>query len=56
MNEKTVKRSIRIPKELHNKLGEEARIRQRSVNQIILEKLGAIYRVKIEDRIQGRRW
>lgn len=36
-NPNNVKRSIRIPRELHEKLEEMARIREISVNKLILE-------------------
>ena len=53
---KTVKRTIRLPFELHDKLSESSRLRGKTVNQVILEDLGRIYGVDIGDRRRGRRW
>ena len=53
---KTVKRTIRIPLSLHDKLSESGRLRGKTVNQVILEDLGRIYGVDVGDRRRGRRW
>lgn len=55
-NNKTIKRTIRIPFELHDKLSESSRLRGKTVNQVILEDLGRMYGVEIGNRKRGRRW
>lgn len=55
-NDKTIKRTIRIPFELHDKLSESSRLRGKTVNQVILEDLGRMYGVEIGNRKRGRRW
>lgn len=39
MEEKTIKRSIRIPNRMHEVLEGESKVRGKSVNQVILEDL-----------------
>ena len=48
MEKKTIKRSIRIPIELHNKLNELSDKRDKTVNQVILEDLGGLYGIEIK--------
>lgn len=55
-NVKTVKRSIRIPTELNDVLVNDAFSRKKTVNQVILEDLGQLRGMKIEERRRGRRW
>lgn len=56
MEERTIKRSIRIPLEVHEVLNEESKRRGKSVNQVILEDLGNIYNIEVGERRRGRRW
>lgn len=56
MEEKTIKRSIRIPIRLHNVLEVESKVRGKSVNQVILEDLGRMYNIDVGERRRGRRW
>lgn len=56
MEEKTIKRSIRVPKRLHEVLSEESKRRGKSVNQVILEDLGRMYGIEVGERRRGRRW
>ena len=55
-NNKTIKRTIRVPLDLHSKLNESSRLRGKTVNQVILEDLGNLYGVEIGERRRGRRW
>lgn len=56
MEEKTIKRSIRIPKEIDEILKEESRGRGRSVNQVILDSIGKVYGIEVRELKRGRRW
>ena len=53
---KTVKRSIRIPLDLHEKLEWKSGLLGKTVNQVILEDLGRLNGVNVEERKRGRRW
>ena len=55
-NDKTVKRSIRIPLDLHEKLEWKSELLGKTVNQVILEDLGRLNGVYVGDRRRGRRW
>ena len=55
-NDKTVKRSIRIPLDLHQKLEWKSELLGKTVNQVILEDLGRLNGVYVGDRRRGRRW
>lgn len=55
-NNKTVKRSIRIPLDLHEKLEWKSELLGKTVNQVILEDLGRLNGVYVGDRKRGRRW
>lgn len=55
-NNKTVKRSIRIPLDLHEKLEWKSELLGKTVNQVILEDLGRLNGVNVEERKRGRRW
>lgn len=55
-NNKTVKRSIRIPLDLHEKLEWKSGLLGKTVNQVILEDLGRLNGVNVEERKRGRRW
>ena len=55
-NSETIKRSIRIPIDLHNKLEWKSKLLGKTVNQVILEDLGRLNGVKVEERKRGRRW
>jgi hypothetical protein len=55
-SDKAIKRSIRIPIELNQKLVWNSNLRGKTVNQIILEDLGKMYGIRIEERKRGRRW
>ena len=55
-NNKTVKRSIRIPLDLHQKLEWKSELLGKTVNQVILEDLGRLNGVNVEERKRGRRW
>ncbi len=50
MEEKTIKRSIRIPLRVHEVLSKESARRGKSVNQVILEDLGSIYGIEVGNR------
>lgn len=52
----TVKRSIRIPIELHEKLEWKSSLLGKTVNQVILEDLGRLNGIYIGERKRGRRW
>ena len=56
MEERTIKRSIRIPLRMHEVLGEESKRRGKTVNQVILEDLGRMYGIEVGNRKRGRRW
>lgn len=53
---KTVKRSIRIPLDLHEKLEWKSELLGKTVNQVILEDLGRLNGINVEERKRGRRW
>jgi predicted DNA-binding protein len=55
-SDKTVKRSIRIPLDLHQKLEWKSELLGKTVNQVILEDLGRLNGVYVGDRRRGRRW
>lgn len=55
-NSKTIKRTIRIPIDLHEKLVWKSGLLGKTVNQVILEDLGRMYGVEIGNRKRGRRW
>lgn len=55
-NSETIKRSIRIPIDLHNKLEWKSQLLGKTVNQVILEDLGRLNGVDVGDRRRGRRW
>lgn len=54
--EKTIKRSIRIPSKLYEALVEDSRRVGRSSNQVVLDILGEAYGIEVEERKRGRRW
>ncbi len=56
MEDRTIKRSIRIPNRMHEVLSEESKRRGKSVNQVILEDLGRMYGIEVGERRRGRRW
>lgn len=53
---KAVKRSIRIPLDLNDKLVWKSNLLGKTVNQVILQDLGSMNGVYIEERRRGRRW
>lgn len=53
---KAVKRSIRIPLDLNDKLVWKSNLLGKTVNQVILQDLGVVNGVYIEERRRGRRW
>lgn len=55
-NANAVKRSIRIPIDLHNKLEWKSNLLGKTVNQVILEDLGRLNGIDVEERKRGRRW
>lgn len=55
-NNNAVKRTIRIPLDLNDKLIWNSELRGKTVNQVILEDLGRMYGIKVEERKRGRRW
>jgi hypothetical protein len=55
-NSETIKRSIRIPIDLHNKLEWKSKLLGKTVNQVILEDLGRLNGVDVGNRKRGRRW
>lgn len=55
-NSETIKRSIRIPIDLHNKLEWKSQLLGKTVNQVILEDLGRLNGIDVGDRRRGRRW
>ena len=55
-NENAVKRSIRIPLELNDKLVWKSNLLGKTVNQVILEDLGRLNGVNVVERRRGRRW
>lgn len=55
-SDKTVKRSIRIPLDLHEKLEWKSELLGKTVNQVILEDLGRLNGVQVGERRRGRRW
>lgn len=55
-NKDTVKRSIRIPLDLYEKLEWKSGLLGKTVNQVILEDLGRLNGVYVGDRKRGRRW
>lgn len=55
-NSETIKRSIRIPIDLHNKLVWKSNLLGKTVNQVILEDLGRLNGVNVGERKRGRRW
>jgi hypothetical protein len=55
-NSETIKRSIRIPIDLHNKLEWKSKLLGKTVNQVILEDLGRLNGIDVGDRRRGRRW
>lgn len=55
-NANAVKRTIRIPLDLNEKLIWNSELRKKTVNQVILEDLGRMYGIKVEERKRGRRW
>lgn len=55
-SDKTVKRSIRIPLDLHEKLEWKSRLLGKTVNQVILEDLGRLNGIYVGERKRGRRW
>lgn len=55
-SDKTVKRSIRIPLDLHEKLEWKSKLLGKTVNQVILEDLGSMNGIYVEERKRGRRW
>lgn len=55
-NPETVKRSIRIPLELHSKLEWKSKLLGKTVNQVILQDLGTMNGIYVEERRRGRRW
>lgn len=54
--ERTIKRSVRIPEDVHEALMEESRRRGKSGNQVILQVLGERYGIEVKERRKGRRW
>ena len=55
-NKDTVKRSIRIPLDLNEKLVWKSGLLGKTVNQVILEDLGRMNGVYVGERKRGRRW
>lgn len=55
-NDKTVKRTIRIPIRLNEELNRKSRLIGKTVNQVILEDLGRMYNIDVGERRRGRRW
>lgn len=55
-SDKTIKRSIRIPLDLHEKLEWKSRLLGKTVNQVILEDLGRLNGIYVGERKRGRRW
>ena len=55
-NANAVKRSIRIPIDLNEKLVWKSNLLGKTVNQVILEDLGRLNGVNVGDRRRGRRW
>ena len=55
-NNNAVKRSIRIPIDLHNKLEWKSKLLGKTVNQVILQDLGTMNGIYVEERRRGRRW
>ena len=55
-NPNTIKRSIRIPIDLNEKLVWKSNLLGKTVNQVILEDLGRLNGVNVGDRRRGRRW
>jgi hypothetical protein len=55
-NDKTVKRTIRIPIRLNEELNRKSRLIGKTVNQVILEDLGRMYNIEVGERRRGRRW
>lgn len=55
-SDKTIKRSIRIPLDLHEKLEWKSELLGKTVNQVILEDLGSMNGIYVEERKRGRRW
>lgn len=55
-NDKTIKRTIRIPIRLNEELNRKSRLIGKTVNQVILEDLGRMYNIDVGERRRGRRW
>lgn len=55
-NANAVKRSIRIPLDLNDKLVWKSNLLGKTVNQVILEDLGRLNGIDVEERKRGRRW
>lgn len=55
-NDKTIKRTIRIPIRLNEELNRKSRLIGKTVNQVILEDLGRMYNIEVGERRRGRRW
>lgn len=55
-SDKTVKRSIRIPLDLHDKLVWKSNLLGKTVNQVILDDLGRMNGIYVGERRRGRRW
>jgi hypothetical protein len=55
-NPNTIKRSIRIPIDLNEKLVWKSDLLGKTVNQVILEDLGRLNGVDVGNRKRGRRW
>lgn len=55
-NANAVKRSIRIPIDLNEKLVWKSNLLGKTVNQVILEDLGRLNGIDVGERRRGRRW
>ena len=56
MKEEVIKRTIRVPKELYERLEWKSEAIGKTINQVILEDLGRMYGIDVGDRKRGRRW
>lgn len=53
---RTIKRTIRVPVRLYEKLEASSEVSGKTINQVILDVLGVAYKVDVGDRRKGRRW
>ena len=54
--DRKIKRSIRMPEDVHRALMEESRRIGKSGNQVILRVLGERYGIEVKEERPGRRW